>query len=59
MSINLNCTVEKLNFYFSQVEVSESFKQLTNVFEKNPILPGVILVENSQLVGLISRTSFL
>ncbi len=59
MSVNLNSTIEELDFYFFNVEVSELVLEITNAFNSNPQLPGIILLEKNQLVGLISRTSFL
>ncbi len=58
MSVNLNSTVDELDCYFFYIEVSESVKQVTNAFNNNPKLPGVILLENDKLVGLLSRSSY-
>ena len=59
MSLNLKSTVEKLDCHFFSVEVSESVQELTDAFYDNPKLPGIIILENNKLVGLISRTQFL
>ncbi|MDX2215212.1 MAG: ATP-binding protein, partial [Oculatellaceae cyanobacterium bins.114] len=42
-----------------QVEADQPGQQATDIFDANPLLPGIILVEQGNLVGMISRRRFL
>ncbi len=57
--LELNSTLIELSLYDFQVEISHISKEVTNKFESSPLIPGVILTENSKLVGMISRRRFL
>jgi len=59
MQFNLESTIEQLEFYICDVEVSAPVKKISEIFEKNSKLPGVVLLENDNLLGLLSRANFL
>ena len=56
--MNLNSILEELNLYYYNIEVSELVKEITHKFQQDPNLPGVILRENNQLIGMLSQKSF-
>lgn len=51
-------TVKELNISILNIEVSEPVKEISKAFKKNPRLPGIILLEQGRLVGLISKKNF-
>ncbi|NET53838.1 MAG: hypothetical protein F6K09_35945 [Merismopedia sp. SIO2A8] len=54
-NLRLESTIEELSLYNFQVEIYCLGKEVTNRFEVNPLLPGVILTEYGKFVGMISR----
>ena len=58
-NLRLESTLQDLSLYDCQVECSHPGKEVAQTFHENPLLPGVILTEQSQLVGMISRRRFL
>ncbi|NET03463.1 MAG: ATP-binding protein [Symploca sp. SIO2B6] len=58
-NLRLESTIEELSLYNFQVEIYCLGKEVTNRFEVNPLLPGVILTEYGKFVGMISRRRFL
>jgi len=52
-------TLSDLPLHSHQIEATCLGKEVARIFDENPFLPGVILVEHSQLAGLISRRRFL
>lgn len=58
-SLNLESTIQSLSLYDFQLEASQPGHYLRKALEKNPMLPGAILVESGKLYGMISRRRFL
>ncbi|BCX09665.1 MAG: hypothetical protein KatS3mg066_3524 [Fischerella sp.] len=57
--LNLESTLEELQLYNFQVETSCTGTEVARVFEKNPLLPGAILVEQGKYAGMISQRRLL
>lgn len=57
--LSLHSTLGELFLYDVTLESSYSGKEVFQAFEKNPLLPGVILTENNRFLGMISRRLFL
>jgi len=55
----LESRLQELSLYDFQVESSCLGKDVARIFQMNPLLPGVILTEHGQFVGMISRRRFL
>jgi signal transduction histidine kinase len=58
-NLRLESTLQELSLYDCQVECSHPGKEVAQTFQENPLLPGVILTEQNQFVGMISRRRFL
>jgi signal transduction histidine kinase len=58
-TLSLESTIQELSLYDFQVESSRMGIEVAQTFQVNPLLPGVILMEQSQFVGMISRRRFL
>lgn len=58
-SLQLESKIQDLLLYNSQVELIATGIVVANLFEKNPLLPGVVLLHQGQLAGMISRRKFL
>ncbi|MDJ0713655.1 MAG: GGDEF domain-containing protein [Prochloraceae cyanobacterium] len=56
--MHLESTVQELDLYYFQIDVSESVSRITSRFKFNPDLPGVILKENNKFVGMISQKNY-
>lgn len=56
---NLNSSLDSLTLYDFQVEVSELGILVYQAFERSSLLPGVILSQNGEFLGAISRRRFL
>ena len=56
---NLSSTLQDQCLYDCQVDTSEIGEVVANFFNSNPLLPGVILTENNNFFGMISRQRFL
>lgn len=52
-------TLQDQYLYDSQVDISEMGEVVANFFKYNPLLPGVILTEDQNFLGMISRQRFL
>ena len=52
-------TVRELSLYDFQIEADQMGKEVAQAFEVNPLLPGAILTEAGQFMGMISRRRFL
>jgi len=48
-----------LPLYYFQVEQHTLCYKITDSFEKNPLLPGAVLLDNGEFVGMISRQRLL
>ena len=57
--LHLRSTLQELSLYDFQVECSHPGKEVAQTLQENPLLPGVILTEQGQFVGMISRRRFL
>jgi signal transduction histidine kinase len=57
--LDLESTLQELQLYNFQVETSCTGTEIAKVFEKNPLLPGVILVEQGNYTGMISQRRLL
>lgn len=57
--LRLESTLQELPLYDFQVDINCLGIELAQVFEKYPLLPGAILAEQEQFVGLISRSRLL
>jgi signal transduction histidine kinase len=57
--LGLGSTLEELPMYNFQVEINCTGAEVANVFEKYPLLPGAILVEQGKFIGMISRRRLL
>ncbi len=58
-SLCLESTLAALKLYDFQIESSELGIEVAKAFERDALLPGVILTKNSQFIGMISRRRFL
>ncbi len=56
--ITLESTLAHLAAHHFQVDVTTLGKTVAQAFYENPELPGVMVLEDSQLVGMISRATF-
>ena len=57
-SLNLNSTIERLYLYEFQIEINELANKIKEEFLKKPNLPGAVVTESGQLIGVISRKQF-
>ncbi|MBO9998499.1 MAG: SpoIIE family protein phosphatase [Cyanobacteria bacterium SID2] len=58
-TLHLDSTLQDLSLYEFEIEVSSPGSLLVETFSGNPLLPGVILIENNSFFGMISRRHFL
>lgn len=58
-SLSLESTLEDLSLYDFQVEVDHSGLELAKIFQQAPLLPGVLLQDQGQFFGMLSRRRFL
>jgi len=58
-NISLGSTVGELLLYDFTIDIDSPGLTAGNAFKDNPLLPGIILTENSQFLGMISRQRFL
>ncbi|MBD2384865.1 sensor histidine kinase [Cylindrospermum sp. FACHB-282] len=57
--LGLGSTLQELPLCNFQVEISCTGKEIVQVFEKYPLLPGAILLEEGKFLGMISRRQLL
>ncbi|OCR01565.1 histidine kinase [Oscillatoriales cyanobacterium USR001] len=57
--LSLESTLRDLPLYHFQVQLGCLGITVTEIFEKNPLLPGVILMEDDKFMGMISRRRLL
>jgi hypothetical protein len=57
--LDLESTLQELQLSNFQVETSCTGAEVAKVFENNPLLPGVILVEQEKYAGMISQRRLL
>jgi len=58
-NLTLESTLRELHLHDRQIEADNPGKEAAKLFDANPFLPGIILLEQGQLVGMISRRRFL
>ena len=56
--LSLTATIGKLNLFSIQLSPHALGKEAKKIFAAQPLLPGILLIENQQLVGMISRQQF-
>ncbi|MEC4985201.1 MAG: GGDEF domain-containing protein [Oscillatoria sp. PMC 1068.18] len=59
LDLHLESTLSELELDNFQIDSHCLSKEVAGKFEENPLLPGVILTEYGQLIGMISRRRFL
>ena len=57
-NISLESTLLDLPLYNFQIELTQHAKEVVQAFEENPMLPGIILTDGGNFVGIISRRLF-
>jgi signal transduction histidine kinase len=57
--LGLESTLQELPMYNFQVEINCTGAEVANFFERYPLLPGAILVEQGKFTGMISRRRLL
>ncbi len=57
-NLSLESTLLDLPLYNCQVELTQQAIEVAHTFEKKPLLPGVILTDRGNFVGIISRRLF-
>lgn len=57
--LNLDSQLRDLILYSCAVDVRQLGQDLVKLFEENPVLPGVLLRDHDQFVGMLSRRRFL
>lgn len=57
-NLRLKSTLQELPFWQVHIEVERPGNDLAMLFKQEPLLPGIILNNNQQYVGMISRRKF-
>jgi len=57
--LKLESTLQELSLYDFKIELSRPAEELATAFDKNPLLPGAILIEQGKFKGRVSRQRFL
>ncbi|MCC5629136.1 hypothetical protein LC613_14040 [Nostoc sphaeroides CHAB 2801] len=57
-NLRLESTLQELPFWQVHIEVEHPGNDLAILFKQQPLLPGIILNNNQQYVGMISRRKF-
>lgn len=57
--LTLESTLKELSLHQFQVELHQLGQEVKSTFEANPLLPGVILIDEGNFGGMISRRRFL
>jgi diguanylate cyclase (GGDEF)-like protein len=52
-------TIQELSLYNCQMEWDQQGQYVEKLFQQNPLLPGVMLMQHGRLMGMISRRHFL
>lgn len=58
-NLRLESTLEELTLYDFKLESHHPGEEVAQAFQRNPLLPGVVLTEAGQFIGMISRRQFL
>lgn len=59
INLNLNSTLKELELDDVTVDISCLGRTLYQIFENNPVIPGVIIQDCDRFIGMISRRQFL
>lgn len=59
LAVDLDSTLHELPLYSFQIEINCLGTELAQVFEQYPLLPGAVLINQGNYVGMISRRRFL
>ncbi|MDZ8225631.1 sensor histidine kinase [Nostoc sp. ChiVER01] len=57
-NLRLKSTLQELPFWQVHIEIERPGNDLAMLFKEEPLLPGIILTNNQQYVGIISRRKF-
>lgn len=57
--LHLDSTIDQLELYDFQIDWEKPGQEVAKVFYDNPLIPGAILSDRAELVGIISRWKFL
>ncbi|BAZ51409.1 histidine kinase [Nostoc sp. NIES-4103] len=57
--LGLESTLQELPMYDFHVDISRTGAEVASYFEKYPLLPGAILMEDGKFIGMISRRRLL
>jgi len=55
---NLPYQLSEIKLWDSKIDIDDPVRELEHEFQKHLNLPGLIILENQQIVGIISRTRF-
>ena len=55
----LDSTISGLNLYNSQIDLEQTGAIARQFFEDNPLLPALILYDQAEYIGMLSRRRFL
>ena len=55
---NLPHQLSEIKLWDSKIDIDDPVRELEHEFQKHLNLPGLIILENQQIVGIISRTRF-
>lgn len=58
-SLHINSTLQDLLLYSIELDISNPAKELSKIFDENPLLPGILIVEERKFINMISRVHFL
>lgn len=58
LNLKVGSTLQELPVWTVQIELDYPGKELSILFDQEPLLPGIILTRNQQCVGMISRRLF-
>jgi signal transduction histidine kinase len=56
--LHLDSTLEDLTLYDASIESERTVEEAIQIFEVNPLLPGMMITEQGNFVGMISRRRF-
>jgi signal transduction histidine kinase len=56
--LGLRSTLQELTLYDLMLESSSPGGEVTDIFQENPELPGIIITEKGKFIGMISRRRF-
>jgi two-component system NtrC family sensor kinase len=57
-NFDLNSQLQELTLYEANIDIDRLGKEAIDRLEGNPYLPGLIFVEDSKFIGMVSRQSF-